>query len=65
MRVKNKLDRFNLVIDAVNNLELGLEKDVILNDMNKKLSLHNEYIVEVGEDLPEIKNWKFSKTFTK
>ena len=59
MRVKNKLDRFNLVIDAVNNLDLGIEKDRIIYDMNKKLEEHNKYIISVGEDLPEIKNWKF------
>ena len=59
MRVKNKLDRFNLVIDAVTNLNLGIEKDKIIYDMNKKLEEHNRYIIEVGEDLPEIKDWKF------
>ena len=46
-------------IDAVNNLDLGIEKDKIIYDMNKKLEQHNKYIINVGEDLPEIKNWKF------
>lgn len=59
MRVKNKLDRFNLVIDAVNNLNLGDIGDKIIYDMNKKLEEHANYIVDKGEDLPEIKNWKF------
>ncbi len=59
MRVKNKIDRFNLVIDAVNNLELGLEEEKIINDMNRKLIEHAKYIVDKGEDLEEIKNWRF------
>ena len=59
MRVKNKIDRFNLVIDAVNNLELGLEGEKIINDMNRKLIEHAKYIVDKGEDLEEIKNWRF------
>lgn len=59
MRVKNKIDRFNLVIDAVNNLDLGNKGEMIINDMNKKLDEHRNYIKEYGEDLEEIRNWKF------
>ena len=58
MRVKNKLDRFNLVIDAVENLDID-NKEQIINDMNKKLEEHNKYIVDKGEDLEEIRNWQF------
>ncbi len=59
MRVKNKLDRYNLVIDAVNNLNLGDEKDSIIKDMNDKLDEHVKYITEYGQDLEEIRNWSF------
>ncbi|MEE0699602.1 MAG: phosphoketolase family protein [Bacilli bacterium] len=59
MRVKNKLDRFNLVIDAVNNLNLGELGNRIISDMNDKLMMHANYIVDKGEDLEEIRNWKF------
>lgn len=59
MRVKNKLDRYNLVIDAVNNLNLGDEKDSIIKDMNDKLDEHIKYITEYGQDLEEIRNWSF------
>ena len=59
MRVKNKIDRFNLVIDAVNNLDNCMIKDKIINDMNSYLEKHNNYIIEYGEDLEEIRNWKF------
>lgn len=59
MRVKNKLDRFNLVIDAVSNLNLGTIGEKIIYDMNKKLEEHASYIIDKGEDLPEIKDWQF------
>ncbi len=59
MRVKNKIDRFNLVIDAVNNLNLGETGNNIIRDMQEKLEKHSKYIVEFGEDLEEIRNWKF------
>lgn len=59
MRVKNKLDRFNLVIDAVNNLNLGELGEKMINDMRDKLIEHANYIVEHGEDIDEVKNWKF------
>ena len=59
MRVKNKLDRFNLVIDAVNNLNLGELGEKMINDMREKLIEHANYIVEHGEDIDEVKNWKF------
>ena len=59
MRVKNKIDRFNLVIDAINNLDLGNIGEKIISDMNKKIEEHNNYIKEYGEDLEEIRNWQF------
>lgn len=59
MRVKNKLDRFNLVIDAVSNLNLGEKGTYIINEMKQKLSNHVNYITEKGEDLEEIRNWQF------
>ena len=61
MKVQNKLDRFNLVMDALKYLpELG-DKRTSLNEWCKnKLIEHKEYIHEYGEDMPEIKNWKCS-----
>ena len=46
MRVQNKIDRFNLVIDAVNNLDNCMIKDKIINDMNSYLEKHNNYIIQ-------------------
>ena len=58
MRVKNKIDRFNLVIDAVSNLDVK-DKDKIIFDMESKLKEHEKYIKENGIDLEEIRNFKF------
>ena len=59
MRVKNKIDRFHLVIDAVDNLNLGDIGVSIKNDMEAKLKKHQEYIVSNGIDMDEIRNWSF------
>lgn len=59
MRVKNKVDRYNLVIDAVNNLNIGSIGNEIINNMEELLDRHNNYIIEHGEDLEEIREWKF------
>lgn len=58
MRVKNKIDRFNLVIDAVKSLNIP-NKDEIIQIMGRKLDEHAKYITEYGEDLEEIRNWRF------
>ena len=47
-----------MVIDAVNNLDIP-NKDAIIKEMEKKLKYHASYITETGEDIEEIRNWKF------
>ena len=60
MKVQNKLDRYNLVIDALKYLDKLCDKSSALNEWCKnKLIEHKEYIKEYGEDMPEIKNWKW------
>jgi xylulose-5-phosphate/fructose-6-phosphate phosphoketolase len=60
MTVLNDLDRFHLagdVVDRVPRLQrVGAHFKQFLRD---KLIAHKEYIVEVGDDMPEIKNWKW------
>jgi xylulose-5-phosphate/fructose-6-phosphate phosphoketolase len=60
MTVLNDLDRFHLaadVIDRVPRLQrVGAHFKQFLRD---KLTDHKEYIVEYGDDMPEIKNWKW------
>ncbi len=58
MRVKNKIDRFNLVIDALKCIDVP-GKDKMIKELEDKLETHMKHITTTGEDLEEIKNWKF------
>jgi xylulose-5-phosphate/fructose-6-phosphate phosphoketolase len=61
MRVQNEIDRFHLVRDVVDNLDhLGGKGAYLKQKMRDKLIEHKHFIDEHGEDLPEIRNWKWS-----
>ena len=65
MTVLNELDRFHLVMDAIHRLpqtgDAGIQLKLVLMS---KLIEHKEYIEKHGEDLPEIRNWKWEPTQT-
>ena len=61
MVVLNDLDRFHLVIDAIERVpQLQKIGDAVRQKMHDKLIEHKEYINEVGDDLPEIRDWKWN-----
>ncbi|MDO3642202.1 phosphoketolase [Mucilaginibacter sp. L3T2-6] len=61
MTVLNEMDRFHLVMDAIDRLPQTGSKGVHLKQkLQDKLIAHKVYICENGEDMPEIKNWKWS-----
>jgi xylulose-5-phosphate/fructose-6-phosphate phosphoketolase len=61
MRVQNELDRFHLVIDAIDRLpQTGSKGSHLKQRLQDKLIEHKQYICRHGEDLPEIRNWKWS-----
>lgn len=58
MTVKNDMDRFHLVMDTIERAHLDSPAaQALYEEMQKKLIQHNNYIVEHGEDMPEIRNW--------
>lgn len=62
MRVQNKIDRFNLVIDALKYIpDLGNKSSELIEWCKNKLIEHKEYIKEYGKDIDIILNWKWNK----
>jgi xylulose-5-phosphate/fructose-6-phosphate phosphoketolase len=60
MTVLNSIDRYHLVQYVVNSLpKKGAKEKALLKLMDKKLAEHRKYVVEHGEDLPEIRNWRW------
>ena len=60
MTVLNELDRFHLVMDAIDRVPQTGEKGIYLKQQLKdKLVEHKQYIDKYGQDMPEIRNWKW------
>ncbi len=63
MVVLNDLDRFHLVMDVIDRVpKLGPSAAYIKQLLSEKLVEHKRYIAERGEDMPEIRNWKWGAT---
>ena len=56
----NEIDRFHLVKDALLHLsQLGNRGAYLIQQMNDKLVANKNYIHEIGQDMPEILDWKW------
>ena len=61
MVVRNELDRFHLVMDAADRVPALRDRAGHLHQtMHDKLVEHREYITTHGEDMPEIRDWKWA-----
>ena len=61
MRVLNNIDRYHLVLTALQNLTcLGNRSAALAQQMRDKLVEHKQYIAKYGVDLPEVSEWKWT-----
>ena len=61
MVVLNDLDRFHLVADVIDRVPtLGPRAAYAQQAIRDKLIEHKQYIARHGEDMPEIRNWRWS-----
>jgi xylulose-5-phosphate/fructose-6-phosphate phosphoketolase len=62
MTVMNGLDRFNLVIGAIDRLPRTGDRGIALQKkLREKLREHRQHICQYGEDMPEIRHWRWDR----
>ena len=60
MVVRNDLDRFHLVSDVIDSVpKLGYLAAYAKQEMRDKLIEHKQYITRDGDDMPEVKQWRW------
>ena len=61
MRVKNEIDRYHIVIDIINHLDIAKTREgkKIIKLMEEKLKYHDSYIKEYGIDMEEVRLFKW------
>jgi xylulose-5-phosphate/fructose-6-phosphate phosphoketolase len=61
MAVRNRIDRFHLALDAMERVPgIGAEADHLRQHIRDKLVTHHWYIAEHGEDMPDVRDWRWS-----
>ncbi|HEX7958983.1 MAG TPA: phosphoketolase family protein [Terriglobales bacterium] len=65
MCVLNGIDRFNLVKDVITSIpNLGARAAYAIQAINDKLIEHRQYVNEYGDDMPEVRDWKWRQQAT-
>jgi xylulose-5-phosphate/fructose-6-phosphate phosphoketolase len=59
MTVVNEMDRFHLAEDVVKRCKLGPDGKAFIQMAREKLKQHSAYIRERGDDVPEIRDWRW------
>jgi xylulose-5-phosphate/fructose-6-phosphate phosphoketolase len=60
MTVRNELDRFHLAMHAVRRLpQSGNQGIALVAELEEKLREHRRHIEREGEDMPEVRGWKW------
>jgi len=61
MAVLNELDRFHLVRDVIDRVpKLGYRAAALKQAMQDRIIDHKDYIRLRGEDLPEVREWRWT-----
>lgn len=60
MTVLNDMDRFHLAEDAIKRSGFASAAGDVLEALRAKLVMHSTYICEHGEDMPEIRAWRWT-----
>ena len=61
MVVRNDLDRYHLAIDVIDRVpHLGRRAVQVRQWLTDQRARHHAHIIEYGEDLPEVRNWRWT-----
>ncbi len=62
MCVLNNIDRFQLTVDAIRRVpRLAGQVDAAQQWYSEQIQRHRLYVAENGDDLPDVKNWRWSE----
>jgi len=62
MCVLNNIDRFQLTLDAIKRVpRMAAQADAAEQWYSEEIQKHKLYVAENGEDLPEIRNWRWKE----
>lgn len=66
MTVINELDRYHLALEAIGRIK-GLAEQVpgLVEQLRSKLDKHRAYVRKHGEDMPEIRGWRWKAAATR